>query len=164
VKCCCVAMKVTYTQRNALLTKLGYDTYDHYLSSWLWVEIRGAVLDRDGHKCKLCGADTNIVHHINYSKDTLLGDSLDALVSVCQACHRKIEFTDKNKKRSLFGAVMAYRKLTKISRQRARGETHNARGKRKKRRAGARCACGNFRKRKKQMCKVCDPQRRRIRP
>lgn len=83
--------KPTYAQRNLLLPQLGFSTYNAYLASALWAEIRDAVLDRDDHQCRLCGDKTNVVHHLDYSRETLLGDTLDGLAAICRECHGKIE-------------------------------------------------------------------------
>ena len=56
-----------------------------------WRIYRAAAVERDGHKCVLCGAtDTIQVHHINpyrYSKS----HELDNLVTLCRKCHSKEE-------------------------------------------------------------------------
>ena len=106
-------MSPTYTLRNELLPKLGFPSYKDYLNSCLWAEIRDAILDRDNHLCRLCQAAARIVHHIDYSEATLRGDSLDELVSLCHGCHEKVEFTEDGDKRTLLGAMVAYRKICK---------------------------------------------------
>src|SRR4051812_23314103 len=101
----------TYALRNALLKKLGYSSYREYLNGVLWAEIRDVVLDRDGSACVLCGALARVIHHIDYQESTLLGDSLEALVSLCHACHDRIELTRAGKKRTLVQAQLTYRAL-----------------------------------------------------
>lgn len=109
--------KPTYSARNILLGLLGYRDYRDYLASELWSEIRSAVLDRDDYSCRLCGEPTRIVHHIQYDVDTLLGDKFDNLVSLCDGCHTKVEFTSKGKKRTLVEAVAMYRCLCYYSKK-----------------------------------------------
>lgn len=103
--------KPTYTQRNVLLTKLGFSSYAEYLSSVLWAEIREAVLDRDNRICKLCNGTAKAVHHTNYDEATLLGDSLGGLVSICMGCHKKVELNYRNEKRTLVESQQAFNKL-----------------------------------------------------
>ncbi len=106
-------MQHTYTARNALLPRLGFPTYADYLNSELWAEIRDAILDRDGRRCRLCNKQAHIVHHIDYAEQTMRGETLDALVSLCHSCHYDVEFTKDEKKRSLPQARLTYFKLCK---------------------------------------------------
>ena len=104
-------MKPTYAQRNTLLLRMGFTSYDNYLAGVLWAEIRDAVVNRDSHTCKLCDNKSEVVHHIDYEEATMRGESLDGLVSVCCRCHKNIEFSKKGEKRSLLSAQYAYRNL-----------------------------------------------------
>lgn len=107
---CCVSFP-TYTLRNRLLCSLGYSSYDDYLESELWAEIKDAVLDRDRWRCRVCDAQATAVHHTDYNRETLLGDSFDGLVSICHGCHAKIELDRNGNKRPLFKAMMVYFRL-----------------------------------------------------
>ena len=49
--------------------------------------LRESVLERDGHRCKLCFSQQVIVHH-RRSEDTL-----DALITLCAGCHARIHRT-----------------------------------------------------------------------
>lgn len=102
----------TYAERNEVLKSLGYPTYNHYLSSDLWSGIRNRVLLRDGYACNLCIARGNAVHHLSYSREVLLGEDDSSLVTLCNRCHKKVEFCPGgNVKRTLDKAVSAYHKL-----------------------------------------------------
>lgn len=85
--------KDAYVRRNRRLVKHGIaDSYREYLASELWQEIRGKVLARDNHTCRICGKTATQVHHTNYKRGTLEGRGLLALVSLCGGCHEFIEF------------------------------------------------------------------------
>lgn len=86
-----------FGRRNAILVRLGYPSYEAYLFSELWRQIRLRVLERDGWKCCACGEFARQVHHRDYSRATLLGKKLSALVTICYECHRKIEFKNGRK-------------------------------------------------------------------
>lgn len=94
-----------YSARNRLIVelKLGAN-YADYLGSPLWRSIRSRVLDRDKLRCTCCSKRANQVHHLDYSRVTLLGESLNGLVSICRRCHKRIEYTKKGAKRSLSAA------------------------------------------------------------
>ena len=71
-----------------------------------WPEIRGSILDRDGHQCRLCGqkAAPNHpleVHHLTplrvflaqYTRPVArrLAHAPENLLSLCPVCHRQVE-------------------------------------------------------------------------
>lgn len=147
----------TYYMRNSLLQKLGFQSYAEYLASDLWMKIRRAVLDRDDRRCRLCGEPTTIVHHIDYSRKTLCGRTLDGLAALCDLCHTKVEFDSDGNKRMLFQAVTTYYSLC-----RGRPPKKKPAKRQKKVSSKPRCACGNFKKKNKRMCKSCDPSRQGI--
>lgn len=73
--------------RQAALCRLGFPDYATYLESPLWRSVRASVLARDRRRC-LCGKRANQVHHRRYDEQTLRGETLEHLVSVCRPCHR----------------------------------------------------------------------------
>ena len=88
-----------YARRNAILKKMGFSSYKAYLASDLWKSIRQRVFDRDGGICRLClKRKAKSVHHITYHEDTLRGETLDQLVSICGGCHVYSEFNAKGEK------------------------------------------------------------------
>lgn len=148
-------MKPTYTQRNVLLIQLGYSSYAEYLATELWIGIRAAVFKRDEHRCKLCGKDANVIHHVNYEETTLLGVTLDGMVSVCHDCHKKVEFDSKNKKRTLVQAIMVYQALLAKRLRKINNIPKNKYG--RPRSGKPQCECGNFRRHNRLKCRACEP-------
>lgn len=86
-----------YGNRNAALTVMGYSSYDEYLSSPLWREIRDKIRARDHGKCRACGGNGSEVHHRAYYLQVLEGKALGELVLLCETCHGLIEFDGKVK-------------------------------------------------------------------
>ena len=81
-----------YRERDRVLGALGFGSYDEYLTSPLWRDIRLRKLKEDGH-CYGCGRPGCWqVHHADYSRETLLGESLIGLRTICDGCHRWAEF------------------------------------------------------------------------
>jgi len=65
------------------------DKYSKYLTSKKWKEKRRLVLDRDGHKCRMCPSDKNLqAHHITY--DRIFNEDLNDLITLCSKCHDEI--------------------------------------------------------------------------
>jgi len=55
--------------------------------SWWWTIVRDAVLDRDGHRCRVCGDTDDLhVHHI-LPRHCGGADSPVNLVTLCADCH-----------------------------------------------------------------------------
>lgn len=78
---------------NQAFKHLGFSTHSEYLDSPLWKGIRTRVLIRDGNKCRVCLKNARHVHHRSYDYATMSGRNLGRLVSICDSCHREIEFT-----------------------------------------------------------------------
>lgn len=90
-----------YALRMMVVNHIGFATYKDYLNSDMWRDIRGSVLERDRHKCKVCGSPANQAHHKSYKKEVMLGQALNLIVSLCQFCHGAIERDICGKKVSL---------------------------------------------------------------
>lgn len=71
-----------------VLKSIGFRSYADYLSSLLWATVRRQAFERWGSKCRACGKEATQVHHADYSRGTLRGDTLDHLWPVCNACHQ----------------------------------------------------------------------------
>lgn len=99
-----------YEHRDAVLKRLGFESYGDYLKSDLWASIRSRVFDRDGGRCRGCGKKAAQVHHFSYGDVTMRGEILDRLISVCLRCHRKIEFKN-GRKRSFSQSVQCTRAM-----------------------------------------------------
>ena len=58
------------------------------MKSLAWSEKQTAVLERDGHRCRLCNSDTKPeVHHRTY--DNVGKESLSDLTTLCHICHKQ---------------------------------------------------------------------------
>lgn len=73
------------------------EQYTEYLNSDVWGKKRLMVLDRDGHKCQLCGNANNLqVHHMIYRRDVPLGkEPISDLVTLCAKCHQDVHRLEK---------------------------------------------------------------------
>lgn len=74
-------------KRKELTT--DHEEYVRFLRSPEWADIRAEVLERDGHRCQMCGSEQNLeVHHTSY--DYLGRDEnggIGHLVTLCDKCH-----------------------------------------------------------------------------
>lgn len=91
-----------YYYRNIILRSLGFDSYQEYLCSDLWQDIRYQVLSFKP-RCVRCGVNASQVHHASYSKSVLLGKDFSQLRPVCADCHKFAEY-EKGEKTSLVRA------------------------------------------------------------
>ena len=89
-----------YHERNDRLSALGYVRYQDYLKSDDWKRIRDKKLAHH-RDCKLCRGPSQVVHHVDYRYDTLLGLCPLMLVPLCHRCHERIEVCPDGRKRSL---------------------------------------------------------------
>lgn len=88
-----------YSIRAQSLKQLGFANYGQYLDSAKWKTIRQMVLVRDGFWCRKCGkSSAHHIHHSSYDLPTLEGKDLSRLHSVCDWCHREIEFEGDDKR------------------------------------------------------------------
>ncbi len=87
-----------YRANPGALFKVELLDYADYLQSPVWFIIRNIVLYRDNFTLTVCRAPATEVHHISYEIDVLYGKELDPIVSVCERCHRRIEFDDSGVK------------------------------------------------------------------
>lgn len=85
--------------RETILNRLGFGSYETYLLSPLWKRTRRRVLKRDNHGCVRCDGKATQVHHLAYTELVLKGEDDAQLVSVCAECHDRIEFEpDRNRR------------------------------------------------------------------
>lgn len=101
----------TYTERNAILISIGFDTYAAYLKSDTWAGISSQVLAK-GKKCWVCHRKRSATqcHHDIYTRRNLLGETLSGIYPICNFCHMAIEFKKKGK-RSLIKVRAESRRL-----------------------------------------------------
>lgn len=102
-----------YVDRQRHLTLLGFSTYDEYLASPVWVEIRCRILAKEPN-CQLCRqVEAYTAHHTSYALAVLAGQDDSGLVSACRGCHKSIEFREGQK---LLGATAVHTRLAKRAR------------------------------------------------
>ena len=94
----------SYRHRAYFLRKLGFGSYQAYLKSRLWAEVRERVFAIKGRLCHLCGKPAVQAHHTRYHEADLLGRKLKHIYPVCRQCHRKIEFDGYGNKNSVVRA------------------------------------------------------------
>lgn len=72
-------------------------TYEEQLESKEWQDKRQQILERDGHKCSLCGKTKHLnVHHKYYILGHLAWEYEDeTFVTLCQKCHKRIHKVSK---------------------------------------------------------------------
>lgn len=107
-----------YAARNRILKALGFASYEAYLASRLWASIRHHQLV-EHPECWGCGVAAKEVHHGNYREETLRGICTKALYSICNRCHRAIEWSGKQK----LCPAAATRRLREIRKQVQAGES-----------------------------------------
>jgi len=80
-----IPLEITGYETDMLEEKWG--SYNEYLMSHEWKEVRWQILAREKNKCRDCGSEATEVHHIRYPK--VLGDEdFDNLVALCRSCHK----------------------------------------------------------------------------
>ncbi len=102
--------RTPYQKRDEVLFRLGFASYGDYLKSPLWKVIREAKLAVD-ERCECCGDKAQQVHHLEYKRTVLTGKERHKLVSVCEPCHVKIEFTSEGQKRSFEGTLKKAKRM-----------------------------------------------------
>lgn len=105
----------SFFSRTVILRKIGFSCYGGYLKSDLWVRVRTSVFAVRGSGCFICSNKAEVVHHYNYSSETLLGTSLDHLYPLCKDCHDVIEFAKSGKKRMVKEAQMIFKAMVTSS-------------------------------------------------
>lgn len=79
--------------------KRNWQGYHRYGNNW--TEIREKVLNRDGHKCQICGNKKRVeVHHLRKHKPNQPHNLL-LLITLCADCHRKARSTRSEVSRQL---------------------------------------------------------------
>ena len=80
--------KATQNYRVPRVPKYYYQSYNNYLKSDKWKELRYTILVRDSHTCQDCKSTTNLqVHHLHYRGIDTMTFTSDQLVTVCYDCH-----------------------------------------------------------------------------
>ena len=77
--------------------ELGFQTYEDYLASELWKQIRKRVFETHGTTCCCCERKATQVHHHEYSRKNVSGETIDGLYPVCPDCHTSVHFDGDQK-------------------------------------------------------------------
>ena len=85
-------MDNVYKQRKSALEKMGVASYEEYLKSETWDEIKRQVFAAKGYGCSCCRKFAKEIHHQSYDLETMQGRTLAFLWPVCRQCHRKTHF------------------------------------------------------------------------
>lgn len=80
---------MNYSARDKILSELGFVNYATYLTSPTWFRIRQQVLAAFPF-CD-CGANSEQVHHAEYTRKNLTGENLAHMRGICAACHERLE-------------------------------------------------------------------------
>jgi len=80
-----------YDYSNECAKAIGYRSYDEYLRSEHWQEVRKATLAAANNRCQWCGSRVALhIHHKTY--DNIGHEHDDDLLVVCRECHDKIHW------------------------------------------------------------------------
>ena len=98
---------------NTRLKKLNYSTYQDYLNSSHWKEVKAKAKTRENYqKCEFC-SDTKIqLHHTTY-KWINTKHELRAIIALCKAHHEQVHVLAKNNRLSVRIATNILRKIYK---------------------------------------------------
>lgn len=88
-----------FAERDESLRVLGFDAYEHYLTSDLWKHVKSNL--KYQRRCEICGSESGLAwHHREYSVPVLVGNfptnSTSPIVRVCNSCHKIIHSHDGN--------------------------------------------------------------------
>lgn len=73
--------------------------YKEKLKDPRWIRRRRAIMERDNHRCMICGEDSLLlnVHHLRYRKGAEPWEYGDAeLVTLCEDCHKMVHDNNLN--------------------------------------------------------------------
>lgn len=67
------------------------EAYEEYLRSEYWKSLREEILEKDHHRCVVCGRKKNLnVHHLTYDHLGNREAEWYDLVTLCQDCHQRV--------------------------------------------------------------------------
>ena len=101
-KCCSFACLITHVARRN--TRHGLDARTR-CGRKAWRQTRRVALNRDGHACRVCGTTDDLtVHHMEPWRKSK-NDSLHNLITLCRACHYRVEYLGADLPASRQGAA-----------------------------------------------------------
>lgn len=103
-----------YGVRNRVLESMGFATYADYLASNVWKQLRARKLSETPN-CELCHQKAYFIHHASYGRKVLKGERTDGLVSICEPCHKFLEFDNQGGKETV--SVAGLKLLWMLTRQ-----------------------------------------------
>lgn len=104
-----------YGARNRNLKKLGFNSYEEYLLSDKWKQLRDYAESKGFlKKCSVCGATKDLIlHHRKYVYLLKpLKKQIRHLKTLCRSCHEEVhKMTERGKRYGLSTSVRRLRKL-----------------------------------------------------
>ncbi|MEI6557841.1 MAG: hypothetical protein WCO00_05485 [Rhodospirillaceae bacterium] len=70
--------------------------YRAYLRTETWKRLRRAAVERDGRRCRLCNASGALQVHHRYYPEVFGTETIDALTTLCGACHEAVAHRDRH--------------------------------------------------------------------
>ncbi len=70
--------------------------YREYMRSEVWRCLRREAVERDGKRCRLCNAGGALQVHHRYYPEVLGTETVDALTTLCGACHEVVAHRDRH--------------------------------------------------------------------
>lgn len=71
-------------------TQIENVTYNRFLKTDYWSDVRERILARDEYVCQMCGSEKSlVVHHKTYKHHKKEAEHLEDLVTLCNACHNE---------------------------------------------------------------------------
>lgn len=86
--------KIAFSKRNNILKKSGFDKYQDFLKSDIWLKIKERVAKKAQtnpywRTCYICKQEKAIqLHHLKYKK-IMLKVTLNSIFPLCDDCHGK---------------------------------------------------------------------------
>jgi len=79
--------------RQIRLREQGYDTYDAYLRSAAWRDLKARYRESDLPQICMCGCTEVQLHHTTYER--VGREELDDLIPLCQSCHTQAHILER---------------------------------------------------------------------
>lgn len=106
-------LKETYEKRSELLKKFGYKSYEEYLQSDEWRDLRERIKKRKTRKwnfCNICGTDKYLdLHHSSYK---VIGQKHphNTVKLLCRSCHYELhKYSKENPHRDFYSCFSRIR-------------------------------------------------------
>ena len=100
-----------YKRRAGAMKKTGYISYEQFLASDLWREIKNASASeyKNSDICCFCRSTERVVlHHKKYTKTNFTKAVMKNLIPVCSKCHYRIHCLEKEYNIDTMRATLVY--------------------------------------------------------